>query len=272
MKEIKYYVRIFFLKGSYMIIEGTYTLQATPDDVWRCLMDEQILRSAIPGLESLERLDNGQMSITMHISHSPLLGTFRGKAMVTEQQYPFFYALRFEGDSNQSSLSGKGTVHLSERDENTIVAYKSSLNLGKTGVLLPPALVKGIAKHLIQEFFTELAEILRTTHAAPEVIEYSHVQITDEQLNEQSVTQSSDTQPTFLHRVVHRSGLGAGEAAQGSLCRCRNVIHRVLQQRLKQGLRFLHTKPPEGSRAGGTFVRVRGLQERFDVWRKLYKR
>src|SRR5256885_13676838 len=55
MKEIKYYVRIFFLKGSYMIIEGTYTLQATPEDVWRCLMDEQILRSAIPGLESLER-------------------------------------------------------------------------------------------------------------------------------------------------------------------------------------------------------------------------
>ena len=211
MKEIKYYVRIFFLKGSYMIIEGTYTLQATPEDVWRCLMDEQILRSAIPGLESLERLDNGQMSITMHISHRPLLGTFRGKAMVTEQQYPFSYAFRFEGDSNQSSLSGEGTVHLSERDENTIVAYKSSLNLGKTGVLLPPALVKGIAKHLIQEFFTELAEILRTTHAAPEVIEYSHVQITDEQLDEQSVTQSSDTQPTFLHRVVHRSGLGEGD-------------------------------------------------------------
>ena len=115
MKEIKYYVRIFFLKGSYMIIEGTYTLQATPEDVWRCLMDEQILRSAIPGLESLERLDNGQMSITMHISHRPLLGAFRGKAMVTEQQYPFSYAFRFEGDSNQSSLSGEGTVHLSER-------------------------------------------------------------------------------------------------------------------------------------------------------------
>src|SRR5438552_998859 len=54
-------------------------------------------------------------------------------------------------------------------------------------------------------------QILRTTHAAPEVIEYSHVQITDEQLNEHSVTQSSDTQPTFLHRVVHLSGLGEGD-------------------------------------------------------------
>jgi len=195
-----------------MIIEGTYTLQAAPEDVWRCLMDEQILRSAIPGLESLERLDDGQMSITMHISHRPLLGSFHGNAVVTEQQYPFSYALRFEGDSNQSSLSGEGTVHLSERDENTIVAYKSTLTLGKTGVLLPPALVKGIVKHLIQEFFTALAEILRTIHSAPaEVIEYSHVQITDEQLDGQGVVLSPDAQPTLLHRLVHRSGLGDGD-------------------------------------------------------------
>lgn len=194
-----------------MIIEGTYTLQAVPEDVWHCLMDEQILRSTIPGLESLERLDDGQVSITMHISHRPLLGKFHGKAVVTEQQYPFSYALRFEGDSNQSSLSGEGTVHLSERDENTIVAYKITLNLGKTGVLLPPALVKGIGKHLIQDFFTALAEILRTTHAAPEVIEYSHVQITDELLDGQGIALSTDAQPALLHRLVHRSGLGDGD-------------------------------------------------------------
>jgi carbon monoxide dehydrogenase subunit G len=195
-----------------MIIEGTYTLQAAPEDVWRCLMDEQILRNAIPGLESLELLDDEQLSITMHIGHRPLLGTLHGKAMVTEQHYPFSYALRFEGDSNQSSLSGEGTVHLSGRDDNTVVAYKSTLNLGKTGVLLPHALVKGTAKHLIQEFFTALAEILRTTYSAPvEAIEYTHVQIMDEQLDGQRVALSSDAQPTLLHRLVHRSGLGDGD-------------------------------------------------------------
>src|SRR5437016_14149974 len=75
MKEIKYYVRIFFLKGSDMIIEGTYTLQATTEDVCRCLMDEQILSRAIPGSESQERLDWRHLSITMHFSHSPPLGT-----------------------------------------------------------------------------------------------------------------------------------------------------------------------------------------------------
>ena len=37
-----------------MEIEGTYTLQASPEEVWQCLMDTQVLRSAIPGVEQLE--------------------------------------------------------------------------------------------------------------------------------------------------------------------------------------------------------------------------
>jgi carbon monoxide dehydrogenase subunit G len=218
-----------------MIIEGTYTLQAVPEDVWHYLMDEQVLRRIIPGLEQLERPGEKQLSIALHINQRPLLGTIHGKVTVIEEQYPSYYAMRFEGAGEQTSLSGEGTVHLSGQGENTVVAYKSILNLGKTGSPLPSALVKGLAKHMIQQFFTALADMLHTIRSSPaEVTEYAHMQIVDEQLAGQSDGLSYDAQPTFLHTLVHRSGLGDGDPLLEELW-----VNRVKRYSMLLGLLFL---------------------------------
>ena len=140
-----------------MIIEGTYTLQAPPEAVGRCLMDEQVLRRAIPGVERLEKLDERSMRIAVHIDQEPPLRSFNGKITVTEQQYLYSYALAYEGEGTQTPYRGEGVVHLSGQGENTVVAYKGTLNAGKTRSLQHPALVKGTAKHLLQQFFTALA-------------------------------------------------------------------------------------------------------------------
>src|SRR5436309_12438179 len=145
-----------------MDIEGTYTLQASPEDVWQCLMDQQVLRRAIPGVEQLELIGENKYNITVHIRQTPLIGTYHGHATVTEQHYPYYYTIAIEGEGGPGTISGEGVVHLNERDENTVVAYKGILNLGKLGTLLPPPLVKGTAKLLLQQFFTALAEHLRT--------------------------------------------------------------------------------------------------------------
>src|SRR5437763_16601610 len=123
-----------------MLTEGNYTHQAAPQDVWHYLMKEQLIRRIIPGLEQLERPDERQLSIALHINQRPLLATIHGKVTIIEEQYPSYYAMRFEGAGEQISLSGEGTVHLSRQGENTVVAYKSILNLGKTGSPLPSAL------------------------------------------------------------------------------------------------------------------------------------
>lgn len=145
-----------------MNIEGTYTLQATPEEVWRCLMDAQVLQRSMPGVERLERESSLRYAITMHIRQTPLIGLYQGHVTISDQQYPDQYRLTIEGEGKQSKISGEGIVQLSRHDENTVVHYKGTLNVGKLVTLLPPPLVQGTAKLLIQQFFTELAEYLRT--------------------------------------------------------------------------------------------------------------
>jgi carbon monoxide dehydrogenase subunit G len=204
-----------------MDIEGTYTLQASPEDVWKCLMDQQVLRRAIPGVEQLELIGENKYDITLHIKQTPLIGTYHGQATVTEQHYPYYYNIAIEGEGGPGTISGEGVVHLNCRDENTVVAYKGTLNIGKLGTLLPPPLVKGTAKLLLQQFFTALAEHLRTLPRPVSTIEVpehnqesqeSQERATLRQLEEQIAILAANAEPTkLLHTLVHELKLGGGD-------------------------------------------------------------
>jgi uncharacterized protein len=197
-----------------MDIEGTYTLQASPEEVWQCLMDQQVLRRAIPGVEKLELLDKHRHSIILYIKQAPLIGSYHGQVTISEQHYPYYYRIAIEGEGRQSTISGEGVVHLNERGENTVVAYKGTLNIGKLGTLLPPPLVKGTAKLLLQQFFTALSEYLRTlapSYPWPGMTENDQDAAMLEQLDEQMTILPAFARPTPLHTIVHGLKLGGGD-------------------------------------------------------------
>jgi uncharacterized protein len=146
-----------------MDFEGTYTLQAAPEEVWACLMDQQTPQSSIPGIERLERLGEETYAFTIHIKHAPLRGSYSGHATVVEQHYPFSYRMTVEGEGQTGKLRGEWLIELRAYNENTVIAYRGNLHLSKAGALLPEPLVKGTIKILIQQFFTALADQLRTT-------------------------------------------------------------------------------------------------------------
>ena len=225
-----------------MDIEGTYTLQASQEDVWHCLMDAQALRRAIPGVERLEVLGEYKHGITLDIRQSPLMGAYRGQVTVTERHYPTDYCILFEGEGRQSTINGQGVVQLHTLGENTIVSYKGAVNLGKLATLLPAPVVKGAAKLLIQQFFLALADQLRVMHPV-KVIEVGSGR-SDENGNRSAIRGNGENYgagaeslvaPTaFLHRIVRRLGLGEGDLEQELLW-----LQRVRRYGVIAGLLFL---------------------------------
>ncbi len=145
-----------------MNIEGTYTLQAPPTEVWHCLLNTQLLQQAIPGIERIEQVSENTYAITANIKHTPLEGTYQGHVTLSEQHYPYHYRLIVEGEGQHGTISGTGSIHLNEHKETTVIAYKGTLTYSKQETLLSPKLVKGAAKLLIQQFFTTLATQLPT--------------------------------------------------------------------------------------------------------------
>jgi uncharacterized protein len=195
-----------------MEIEGTYTLQASPAEVWNGLMDQRTLEHTIPGIQRLEAHGDHTYSFGILIKQPPLKGQYTGLVRVIEQEYPSTYRFTLEGEGQQSRIHGEWTVNLSELNENTVVAYKGTLHFGKISTLLPIPLIRGTIKVLIQQFFTALADQLRTTHPTyGEMAEIIGEAVIEDLQNQDAIVIAAADRPTPLHIVVQQLGLGKGD-------------------------------------------------------------
>jgi len=197
-----------------MNIEGTYTLQAAPEEVWAGLMDLQTLRYTIPGIGQLERHEGEVNTFTMHIRHAPLRGLYSGRAAVLEQEYPSSYRMTVEGEGQPGKFHGEWAIELRPHNENTVVVYKGTLHLTKAGALLPVSLVKGTIKVLTQQFFTTLADHLRTVSSSYSVTSENMSALAEfkQTDNDHIAMASSPHQPALLHKIVRQLGLGGNDA------------------------------------------------------------
>jgi carbon monoxide dehydrogenase subunit G len=193
-----------------MDIEGTYTLQATPEEVWACLMDIQTLQRTIPGIEQLARLGENSYAFTMHIKHAPLRGSYSGNAITTDLEYTLSYYLNVDGEGTPGKFHAEWSITLRALDVNTVIAYQGTLRLTKAGAPLPAQLVKGTIKVLIQQFFTALADYLRTrrySNLAP--FENTPIQLDLPQFyNGRDDALIPQDQPAILYAIVRQLRLG----------------------------------------------------------------
>jgi len=200
-----------------MNIEGTYTLQAPGEEVWHYLMDQEILRTTIPGVESVEQIDKNTYDITVTMQYASLKGSYHGHLIHSEQQYPYHYRLHIEGEGSQGTFSGSGSVHLNTHENTTIIAYKGTLTTGKLSSHLPQSLVKGAVKLFIQQYFLALAERLQNKQQAQsqadpetdagEIIRRGNTLT----LPAEATQKNTDARSTIYTRIVHLLHLGAGD-------------------------------------------------------------
>lgn len=192
-----------------MNIEGTYTLQAPPENVWHCLMDPQVLLKTIPGIERLEKIDEHTFDITLQMK-APFKGSYQGRFMIVNQQYPYHYEIAFSGEGRQDTFKGTGNIYVDTQNNNTIIRYKGTLTSNKRAPLIPPAVLKGALKLTTQQFLAALAAYLRT---------HPHVTSPDTTVDtpssEEAIVLTPSTPPAgTLRWLIHLSGLGTGDPGQ----------------------------------------------------------
>ncbi len=201
-----------------MNIEGTYTFQAKSDEIRQSLEDQETLRSSIPGLEQLERVDDDRYSIAIHIKYAPLVGSYRGYVSVSRDEQPGAYRFVIESSGGPDTISGIGSVQFHESGDNTTLTYKATLTINKRGTRLSPAVTRGAvtrgaAKLLIQQFFTVLADQVHT----------DKVSLTEEVVGSNGhqdifiSASASSTLAPITHGIVHLLRLGANDPLQEAI-------------------------------------------------------
>jgi carbon monoxide dehydrogenase subunit G len=120
-----------------MEIEKTLLLEAAPEQVWKLLLDPEVMGACVPGMKSIEVVSDTKYLAEMHVKIAFVSARFKIKTTIVETRPPFY--LRSEGTGEDtsvaSSLKQVSEIFLTERpDGHTDLAMKIKVDvLGRLG-------------------------------------------------------------------------------------------------------------------------------------------
>jgi len=145
-----------------MQIEDSFTINAPQKKVWELLFDIPRLSQCVPGIESVEVVDDKTYRGTLVVKVGPIKSQFNGVVTLTEIEPPQHIAGSVEGDdkTNASSIKAGFSGTLTTVEAGTEAAFVVDVNLRGRLAQFGGPFISATAKKLTTEFAKNLREQL----------------------------------------------------------------------------------------------------------------
>ncbi len=158
-----------------MDMSGERRIAAPRQAVWNALNDTEILKSCIPGCESLVRSGENDLKATAAVKIGPISARFSGVVHLTDLDPPNSYRISGEGQGGVAGFAkGGADVHLADDGADTLLSYVVKAQVGGKMAQLGARLIEATSKQMADLFFDRFTAIV----AAPVVLEQSAVPVT----------------------------------------------------------------------------------------------
>ncbi|EKF42659.1 carbon monoxide dehydrogenase [Nitratireductor indicus C115] len=137
--------------------EGSATVAASREAVWKMLLDPATLEAIIPGAHGVEKVSATHFRADVTLGVGPVKGRYRAEIKLSDMVEP--EAVTLSG-STQGALgfgSGVGRITLTDADGKTVVGYRYEAGIGGKVASVGGRLLDGAARVVIGQFFQALA-------------------------------------------------------------------------------------------------------------------
>ncbi len=187
-----------------MDMKGEYRIPAPRTAVWAALNNIEVLKSAIPGCDTITRLSETQIEATVTAKIGPVKASFKGLVTLSDIDPPNGYTIRGEGKGGPAGFAkGGAKVQLVDAGAETILSYEVDASVGGKLAQIGARLIDSTAKKLADDFFAKFSALAaaQTNSATSSPGAPSQVQSHMTQ-NQASVTVSSVPAPSQLWLFV----------------------------------------------------------------------
>jgi carbon monoxide dehydrogenase subunit G len=136
-----------------MKLDGTNTLPAPVETVWKTINDPDALRRCTPGLKELTETGPDNYKATLSIGIAAVKGTYAGTLRITDKQAPTHYKIILEGSGGAGFMKGEGTVDLEAQGGGTLLRWAGDIQVGGLIAGVGQRMLSGVGKMLIGQFF-----------------------------------------------------------------------------------------------------------------------
>jgi hypothetical protein len=141
-------------------IEGSYTLNAPREQVWRVLLDAKTMAQCMPGCESMNEVAPDQYEAVMKVGIASVKGIYKGKVTIKDKKPPSHYVLSGEGQGGAGFMRGDLTIDLEEQDGKTLLKYCTDAQVGGLIAAIGQRMLNGVAKMMVEQFFKKVESFL----------------------------------------------------------------------------------------------------------------
>ncbi|MSQ85516.1 MAG: carbon monoxide dehydrogenase [Alphaproteobacteria bacterium] len=143
-----------------MDMKGEYRIPAPRAAVWAALNDVDVLKAAIPGCDSINRLSDTEIEATVTAKIGPVKASFKGLVTLSDIDPPNGYTIRGEGKGGPAGFAkGGAKVRLVDVGSETILSYKVDASVGGKIAQIGARLIDSTAKKLADEFFAKFSAL-----------------------------------------------------------------------------------------------------------------
>jgi len=135
-------------------IGGEETFAAPLERLWGALNDPAVLKKCIPGCRDMVADGEDRFRLLLNLKVASVGGTFEGDISLSDKAVPTRCRVRFVGSGTLGHGDGHATFSLTASEAGTVMQYAGEGEIGGLVAGVGQRILKGVAKHLIGQFFT----------------------------------------------------------------------------------------------------------------------
>ena len=144
---------------------GSITVPATPDVVWRSMLDENVLQQIIPGCHALERTGDNAYTADVTMGIGPVKGRFNATVALEDLQEPASLRMKGGATGPLGASEFRGRVSLRPDGAGTVVEYRYTMLISGKVAAVGARMIEGASRALIGQFFKRLVRQTQTDEA-----------------------------------------------------------------------------------------------------------
>ncbi len=145
-----------------MEMTGEFRIPAPRQRVWEALNDPEMLRQAIPGCQTIEKVSDTEFTAKVRAKVGPVSANFGGKVTLSDLDPPKAYTIAGEGSGGVAGFAkGSAKVNLDEDGgEATVLRYEVQAHVGGKLAQIGSRLIDATSRKMAEEFFNHFAVVV----------------------------------------------------------------------------------------------------------------
>ncbi len=139
-----------------MDIGGEEKFDVPIETLWQALNDPAVLKQCIPGCTDMIDEGGDHFRLILNLKVAAVGGSFEGAISLSEKQPPSQCKVAVSGSGTLGHGDGSATFSLASEGNGTSMRYSGEGEIGGLVAGVGQRILRGVAKHLIGQFFKAL--------------------------------------------------------------------------------------------------------------------